>query len=178
MLSIMLNYNGFSTDIAYNTTQAKQFLANNQYAAMTLDLVMPGQGGIDFIRELRSQERTRHLPIVVVSAIAQEGRQELEGGAFEIADWLDKTIDHERLTRAIRHAIAHRPLGKPRVLHVEDDADVVEVVATILQEIAVTTHARSVQEAVQKLEHEPVDLIILDPGITGWFRVGYLTDVA
>ncbi len=174
MLSIMLNYNGFSTDIAYNTTQAKQFLANNQYAAMTLDLVMPGQGGIDFIRELRSQERTRHLPIVVVSAIAQEGRQELEGGAFEIADWLDKTIDHERLTRAIRHAIAHRPLGKPRVLHVEDDADVVEVVATILQEIAVTTHARSVQEAVQKLEHEPVDLIILDLGLPDGSGLGIL----
>jgi PAS domain S-box-containing protein len=162
MLSIMLNYSGFQTDIAYNTTQAKQFLENNQYAAMTLDLVMPGQSGIDFIRELRSQERTRHLPIVVISAIAQQGRQELEGGAFEIADWLDKTVDHNQLNRSIRRAIMRHSVEKPRVLHVEDDEDVVQVVAAILQEIADISHATTIQEAHTKLEQEPFDVVVLD----------------
>ncbi|NJN66491.1 MAG: response regulator [Chloroflexaceae bacterium] len=162
MLSIMLNYNGFNTDIAYNTIQARQFLETNQYAAMTLDLIMPGQGGIDFIRELRSQERTRHLPIVVISAIAQQGRQELEGGAFEVADWLDKTIDYQDLVAAIRRAISRKRVERPRILHVEDDVDVFEVISTMLHDMADTFHARGLQEAKSRLEREMFNLIILD----------------
>lgn len=165
MLSIMLGYGGFSTDIAYNTKQARQFLASNHYAAMTLDLVMPGQGGIDFIRELREQERTRHLPIVVISAIAQQGKQELEGGMLEVAEWLDKTVDLKQLTGVILQAIAHRYKEKPRVLHVEDDSDVIEVISTILQEIADITHATTLQDAKQLLTQTSFDLIILDLGM-------------
>lgn len=165
MLSIMLGYGGFSTDIAYNTKQARQFLVSNQYAAMTLDLVMPGQGGIDFIRELREQERTRHLPIVVISAIAQQGKQELEGGMLEVAEWLDKTVDLKQLTGVILQAIAHRYKDKPRVLHIEDDRDVIEVISTILQEIADITHATTLQDAKQLLAQTLFDLIILDLGM-------------
>lgn len=165
MLSLMLTYNGFNTDIAYNTTQARQLLANNRYAAMTLDLVMPGQSGIDFIRELRSQERTRHLPIVVISAIAQQGREELEGGAFEVADWLDKSVDHGQLVAAIRRAISHRATTRPRILHVEDDTDIFEVLTAMLQEVADTCLARSLADATRLLEQETFNLIILDVGL-------------
>lgn len=162
MLSIMLSMSGFNTDIAYNTTQAKQFLAANQYAAMTLDLVMPGQSGIDFIRELRSQDSTRHLPIVVFSAIAQQGQQELEGGAFEVADWLDKTADHQTIVASIRQAISQRHAERSRILHVEDDSDVALVLAEMVQDFADITQAHNIQEAKQKIQAETFSLIILD----------------
>ncbi len=162
MLSIMLSMNGFNTDIAYNTTQAKQFLAANQYAAMTLDLVMPGQGGIDFIRELRSQDSTRHLPIVVFSAIAQQGQQELEGGAFEVADWLDKTADHQTIVASIRQAISQRHAERSRILHVEDDPDIAQVLAEMMQDFADIIQAHTIQEATQKIQQETFNLIILD----------------
>ncbi len=165
MLSLMLNHHGFNTDIAYNTEQAKQFLASNQYAAMTLDLVMPGQSGIDFIRELRAREQTRYLPIVVVSAIAQQGRQELEGGAFEVADWLDKTTDHAQLVAAVRRAIARRTLEKPRILHIEDDPDVIEVLAAIIGETAEMVNASNLDTARQQVQSQTFDLIILDLGL-------------
>jgi PAS domain S-box-containing protein len=165
MLSLMLHHHGFNTDIAYNTDQARQFLANNQYAAMTLDLVMPGQSGVDFIRELRGQECTRHLPIVVVSAIAQQGRQELEGGAFEVADWLDKTADHGQLVAAVRRAIARRTDEKPRILHIEDDSDVIEVVAAIIGDTAHMVNASNLEEARDQVQRQAFDLIILDLGL-------------
>ncbi len=165
MLSLVLGYHGFNTDIAYNTTQARQLLAENQYAAMTLDLVMPGQGGIDFIRDLRREERTRDLPIIVVSALAQHGRGELEGGAFQVVDWLDKPVDQERLIASVRRAVALRPAGTLRILHIEDDPDVVEVLTQMLQAFAEVDNAPSVAAARQRLADGSYHLVILDLGL-------------
>ncbi len=75
LLSLMLSQGGFDTDIAYSGMEAKQLLAQPDtipYAAMTIDLAMPDTDGISLIRELRQHENFRHLPIVVVSAKAQQ----------------------------------------------------------------------------------------------------------
>jgi PAS domain S-box-containing protein len=165
MLSIMLGYCGYETDIAYTTTQAKQMLSCNQYAAMTLDLVLPGQGGIALIRELRQQEETRHLPIIIISAIAQQERSGLEGGAFEIADWLDKPVDHEQLAAAVRRAVSQRTVERPAILHVEDDADVIQVIETLLSDVADISHAMNIEEAQRKLEEQTFQLVIVDLGL-------------
>lgn len=161
LLSLMLQQGGLVADIAYNAAQAKQLLAQSAYAAITVDLALPGQDGISLIRELREQEKTRYLPIVVVSAKAQEGRQELQGGGFAVVDWLDKPINQDRLMSAVEQAL-QRTGSKPRILHVEDDPDVIQVVTVILQGIAEISSAANFQEAQQKLTQESFDLVILD----------------
>lgn len=162
MLSMILSHGGFVTDVAYNSDQARQFLSYNHYAAMTLDLVMPGQDGISFIRELRGQERTRNLPIVVVSALAGMNQETLSSATLEVADWLDKPIDAERLLGAVDAAMRRQTSGRPRILHVEDDPDVIAVVAAILRPVADMTQAASIAEARHLLEPDTFDLVILD----------------
>ena len=68
LLRLMLEQDGLVADIAYDAAQAKQMLAQCNYAAMTLDLALPDQNGIAFIRELRIDKKTASLPIIVVSA--------------------------------------------------------------------------------------------------------------
>jgi DNA-binding response OmpR family regulator len=109
LLRMMLEQGGFAVDVALDATQAKRLLAERSYEGMTLDLRLPDQDGISLIRELRSQERTRALPIVVVSVKASEGKKELNGEAFLVMDWIDKPIDHSRLIRAVREAVALSP---------------------------------------------------------------------
>ena len=171
LLRMMLNQADFNTDIAYDAAQAKQLLAQNQYVAMTLDLILPGQDGISLIRELREQEHTRDLPIVVVSIKADDGRNELNGGAFGIIDWLDKPIDEVRLIAAVKQAVLqsarshpeNRDAGsKPRILHVEDDPDVLQVVSAILKDDATVSYAANLHDAKQLLKQETYDLVILD----------------
>jgi CheY-like chemotaxis protein len=82
VLRMMLEHAGYAVDIAYDASQAKQLLAQGGYAAMTLDLALPGQSGIALIREMHEQETTANLPILVVSAKAAEGRHELAGEGF------------------------------------------------------------------------------------------------
>ncbi|HEY9909231.1 MAG TPA: ATP-binding protein, partial [Thermosynechococcaceae cyanobacterium] len=105
LLKMMLHQAGFHADVAPDAEAAKALLSCHSYQVMTLDLALPGQDGISLIRELRLQEHTRSLPIVVVSAKAEQGREELEQG-FAVMDWLEKPIDQERLIAVCQQAIA------------------------------------------------------------------------
>ena len=145
---------------------------------MTLDLILLGQAcaegrsdGISLIRELREQEHTRDLPIVVVSIKADDGRNELNGGAFGIIDWLDKPIDEARLIAAVQQAVlqsvrshpGNRGAGsKPRILHIEDDTDVLQIVSAMLKDDATVSYAANLHDAKQMLKQETYDLVILD----------------
>ena len=161
LLKILLERSGFQADIAYDAAQAKQLLAQNQYAVMTLDIALPDIEGISLMRELRQHDSTHHLPIVVISARAELGRQELNGDAIAVIDWLDKPIDQTRLVAAVKQAT--RQIGsKPRILHIEDNSDVRQVVGAILQNVADICYAVNLQDAKQKLEQETFDLILLD----------------
>lgn len=161
LIALMLNQHGYATDIAYSAEQAKTLMAGHRYAAMTLDLMLPGQDGISLVRELRAAETYHDLPIIVVSAKAELGKLELNGGAVNMIDWLDKPIDHGRLLQAARRAV-RADGGMPKILHVEDDVDVVQVVATILAGQATLVPAKSLQEAQALLAKQRFDLVLLD----------------
>ena len=162
LLRLMLKQGGFDADIAHSASEAKACLARKKYGAMTLDLALPGQDGISLIRELRQQESTATLAIIVVSAKAQQGREALSGNSVQVLDWLDKPIDQNRLIAVLSQAINPRSADKPRILHVENDRDILQVVAMILQETADILQALDLQMAERLLRQESFDLVILD----------------
>ena len=160
LLRMLLAKRGYAADIAYTAEQAKQMLNSKPYDAMTLDLTLPGQSGIDFFRELRGQELFKHLPVIVVSASADQVKQELNGEALAIVDWLSKPIDEDRLGQALTHALRRNGF-RTRILHVEDDPDIVNVVAALLQNTAEIDVAMDLAAAREKLQQD-YDLVILD----------------
>ena len=162
LLRMMLEQAGLSADIAYNAEQAKQMLAQRSYAAMTLDLGLPDQKGTSLIRELRSAEATATLPILVVSAQAVEGHKELNGEAFSVVDWISKPINQEQLVQALRQAVGQVSPTRAVVLHIEDDADVVQVVAGIVGDVADVEGAATLADARRMLSERHYDLAILD----------------
>jgi PAS domain S-box-containing protein len=165
LLRMMLEQGGFNVETAMNAAEARQALAARRFDGMTLDLMLPDEDGISLIRDLREHEATRHLPIVVVSVKAQQGRAELNGDAFLVVDWIDKPIDHARLIHAVREAVAQRPGHRLKILHVEDDPDIVRVVAAILLDTAEVECAASLGEAMRMARQGPYDLVILDLGL-------------
>lgn len=162
LLGMMLAQAGMSSDVAHDADQARRMLAAGGYEAMTLDLALPREDGLSLLRWMREQEGTRALPVVVVSARAEEGRRTLTGGAVGILDWIPKPIDEVRLLAALQGALRGCKDKVPSVLHVEDDSDVVEVVAAMLQPAFRLTHAGTLAEARARLAAEPFSLILLD----------------
>lgn len=52
-------------------------------AVILLDLKMPGMSGIDTLRQIRSEERLKHIPVIIItsSALEEDRRESLESGA-------------------------------------------------------------------------------------------------
>jgi PAS domain S-box-containing protein len=100
-LRILLESAGFVVDVADTVTKTKELLIEHNYQALLLDLIMPDQDGIAFIRELRANKKNRDLHIIVISIIAQTGESLLKGEEGSIIDWFDKPIDFNKLLTSI-----------------------------------------------------------------------------
>jgi DNA-binding response OmpR family regulator len=184
LLSLMLQEIGIESDIAHDIKTARDCLRkqssnvaktgdkgamehSNTYRALMLDLTLPDGDGVSFIRTLRADETTRELPIIVVSATATDrsGQGDLMGDALNVVDWLEKPIDTARLQHAVRSAAGISTPGageRPRVLHVEDDPDIVRVACEILKGDADIDSASDLSAARTKLARNMYDLVLLD----------------
>jgi DNA-binding response OmpR family regulator len=156
---------GHNVDVAASAGQAREFLKENKYAGMTLDLALPDQDGISLVRDLREDPETRHLPVVIVSAYMEEGRKAINGDAFGILDWLEKPIDEARLKKALARATELFEGRKPRILHVEDDQDIFQVVQAALSDRADVIQSDTLSDARNRIRNEKFDLLLLDIGL-------------
>jgi two-component system cell cycle response regulator DivK len=85
---------------ATRVEQARTLLDRESWTVLLLDLDLPGISGLELARELKSSERWRSLPIVVVSASVMKQEQERARAAgceyfvekpFDI-DWLRSVV--------------------------------------------------------------------------------------
>jgi len=164
ILTEMLKTENIGSDIAATAEVARSLLAKNTYALMLLDLNLPDIDGLVFLKELRTIPATMELPIIVISGRATEGRAEFTGDAMMVVDWIQKPIDQKQLERVMKEALRRKV--RPRILHVEDDLDIVQVTQVLLDDIADVTHEATVKGSRERLSKEEFDLVILDLGLT------------
>jgi len=183
MLRMILAQAGFDADTARTVEQAKKLIKEIQYLAVTLDLALPDEQGrpydpegIKLIRELRRQDRTRELPVIVVSAIADQAKRRLNGSAFGIIDWLEKPLNEDRLLSAVKSIATHKQ-GLPRILHVEDDPIIYEMVRVLLRGQVDLVLAPSLNDAHKRLREDVYDLILLDVELTDGSGLDLIRDL-
>jgi DNA-binding response OmpR family regulator len=170
LLKLMLENAGYQSRVARTAAQAKQLLEEGDYDAMTLDLALPDQDGISLLQELRQNPKTQDLPVIVVSVTAKEGQQELNGDAFGVIDWIQKPIEESLLIDRLSYALRQASGGRPRILHLEDDESVLQIVSSIVADTGQVVPARTIKEAKTLLERETFDLLILRSDVAGWRR--------
>ncbi len=174
LITLALHKAGYSVDSVRSATQARKSLAAKAYAAAIVDLELPAGGAMALVRGLRHDAKTRDLPIITLSARANEGRALMNNAMLAVSACVDKPIDEQRLVAAIRFALEGAGEKRPRILHVEDDPDVRRVAAAIARDFASFDFASTLRAARECLQERPYDLVLLDirlPDGSGWTLV-------
>lgn len=153
----ILNTNGFVVDIAFTAQQAKKLIATNHYAGLTLDLVLPDADGLKLIHEIRENPKTRSLPIVVISIMAEEGKHAFKGNAVGVIDWLPKPINQERLVEAI-HKMPMDQKKNVLIYTSEEDENIVSL-DNLANEFSII-HANDLETAETYLSKHEISLIL------------------
>jgi PAS domain S-box-containing protein len=163
LLSMILENEGYGVRVARTAGEAKEMLAAGRFDCMTLDLGLPDQSGISLLQELRCREETANLPVVVVSANAEQGRNSLNGDAIGVIDWLQKPIEEEQLVSRLKEAVGQKADdGRREILLVGHDEKFCRFVDDAIDDTCAVTHVESLAAARENLARRPFDLVILD----------------
>ncbi len=150
-------------DIAETGAQAKALVQENVYDFVTLDLHLPDHDGLTLAQEIRQMKNKAELPIVVISASADQQEAELRKVAPSIISCLNKPFPQENLKNILRDLRQGQSLAGPlRILYVEDDTAVFDLVSAIFKKEADIQRAETIHTAKLKLQEMSFDLVLLD----------------
>ncbi len=101
MVGGYLRHNGFEVDTAGSLAAGRDRLRQESYDALVLDLMLPDGDGLDFTRELRSQPRTRRLPLLMLTARG-EPTDRIVGLEIGADDYLGKPFEPRELLARVK----------------------------------------------------------------------------
>lgn len=101
MIAVALEMAGYECIEAENAQQAHAAVLDQKPDMVLLDWMMPGTSGIDFARRLRREETTANVPIIMLTAKAEEDNkvQGLEAG---VDDYITKPFSPRELVARLK----------------------------------------------------------------------------
>ena len=101
-----LEQDGIAVHVAEQGQDALAILAATpSIALIVLDLMLPTMSGIDILRTLRSDQRWRALPCIILTAAGQDGQlREVE--ALGVSEIMTKPFSPRRLLARVRTFVA------------------------------------------------------------------------
>lgn len=110
VLEGVLEPKGYDVVKALNGTEALGKTMEQKIDLVLLDVMMPGMNGFDVCRKIKADERTRNIPVVMItSLISTDDRVKgIEAGA---EDFIAKPFDHGEVLSRIRMLLKVKNLG-------------------------------------------------------------------
>jgi two-component system phosphate regulon response regulator PhoB len=151
LLEVNLRRAGYEVQLAPDAETGRRLVQAVLPDLVLLDWMLPGMSGIDFARLLRSDARTRLLPIIMLTARAEE-RDKIDGLDLGADDYVTKPFSPRELLARIKAVLRrHAP---------QTTGDVVEIGGLRLDP---TTHRVSCcnEGAVTELVFGPTEFRLL-----------------
>jgi two-component system, OmpR family, phosphate regulon response regulator PhoB len=133
LISINLTRAGHAVRCASDAEQAREMMLRSLPDLLLLDWMLPGMTGVEFTRLLRSETRTRDIPIIMLSARIEE-RDKISGLEVGADDYITKPFSPRELIARIAVILRRRV---PQVT-----AEVVRVAGLVLDPAAKTVIAK------------------------------------
>ncbi|MGE3313873.1 MAG: response regulator [Planctomycetaceae bacterium] len=113
LLDAYLADEGYEMVVAYDGKQALQKVAETQPDLILLDIMMPKLSGYEVCQQLKRDESTRNIPILMVTALNEQGDIE-KAVAAGCDDFLTKPVNSLELKTRVRSLLRVRHLTNER----------------------------------------------------------------
>ncbi|HET7585718.1 MAG TPA: response regulator [Gemmatimonadaceae bacterium] len=127
-----------------------------------LDIMMPRKDGWQVLREIKADRTLHHVPVVVMSIVAERAL----GLSMGVADYLVKPVDRRVLLDVLRRVRERRAAHRAVVLEEDDDSRT--LLCDLLESLGYTVRvAQSASGALALLRTEAPDVLFLDTALRG-----------
>ena len=107
VVAFNLEREGYAILRAATGEEGLKTAANRLPALILLDLMLPGIGGLDVCRLLKIDDKTRHIPIIIMTARAEDA-DVVAGLELGADDYVTKPFSPRVLTARVRTALRRR----------------------------------------------------------------------
>jgi len=135
---------------AYSGNEALGLVLQHDFALVLLDVQMPEMDGFETAELMRSSQRTRHIPIIFVTAISKEQQHIFKGYEAGAVDYLFKPLDPQILQGKVKVFLE---LYRQRTSLEKTTADLTKTNQKILeQQKQLEETNKQLEEAISKAE--------------------------
>ena len=162
-----LPFYGYEVTVAHDGVQALKELANasNKFDIVLLDVMMPNMNGWDTLKAIRKNEKTKHLPVIMLTAV-NEDQKMVTGLKIGADDYIVKPFVLPnllaRMEAVLRRSVRQKELSQdvmqtqvPIDLLTSKEKEVLQMVAKgesnkqiadkmFVKEVTVKTHLNSI----------------------------------
>ena len=105
LLKQYLTENGFRITVAGNADEARRQLTGLDFDLLILDVMMPGLSGLDVLRKVREDERTKAVPVILLTARSRDSDVD-SGFATGATDYVIKPFSPRELVHRVSSVLA------------------------------------------------------------------------
>jgi two-component system phosphate regulon response regulator PhoB len=175
LLAVNLEHAGHRVLRAASAEEAENAIREELPDVLILDWMLPGQSGVTLTRRLRAEERTRELPILMLTARAME-QDKVSGLEAGADDYLTKPFSPKELAARIKAVLRRRAPQladdvveiaglklDPAARRVSANGAVIELAPTEFRLLHfLMTHPERIYTRAQVLDHVWGDHVFID----------------
>lgn len=111
LLKTFLGENGYRVSVAASAANARSMMEGLSFDALVLDVMMPGESGIAFLKTLRG--KTAGLPVLMLSALS-DSQDRIAGLASGSDDYLAKPFEPQELLLRLQNLVKRSHTDLPQ----------------------------------------------------------------
>lgn len=147
--------------IALTATSGLELVKKHKIKGIMLDLTLPDMDGVDVLKELKSNNKTRHIPVHVISS-KDKNNETLELGAI---GYLQKPVFDGDINHIISSIDSFQEKQIKDLLIVEDNKVHREALIELVGEGVNIKGVKTSAEAILEVKKEKYDTVVVDLGL-------------
>ncbi|MBI4642347.1 MAG: response regulator [Deltaproteobacteria bacterium] len=108
-VSMILESKGYEVGKAYDGIEGEAAVKKRRPDVLVLDVMMPRKNGYQLCKELKADQATRGIPVVLLTAVGEAvpttTYSHAEGMAVEAEDFIPKPVDAATLVEAVERLL-------------------------------------------------------------------------